>query len=305
MSLTKKLDFAPRKLEIIQSSVRFCRVLRIEKAILKLIKKPIELFLGYKYGKEFRKNHIGTINVQGLSFNFYDPTLNYLLQSACGGAYEPAVTKHIKNLTQNKKVCFLDIGAHFGFYTAYIAVLNPEAEIHSFEPNPKYFNITKRNIEINNIKSEIYQLALSDSKKQIPFSDNSMKANDKKNLGIVESITFDELSEKNNINPNIVKLDVHGSEGKVLFGMKNALRNCIKHLYLELHPNELLVDYSMKDIIDLLINSGFDLFEVNRFRKKNSSEITKISNETYRNLINQDKWTQNQIYNRRMIYAKK
>jgi FkbM family methyltransferase len=301
MSLVEKWVFAGRKLKNNQSFIRFCRAFGIYKALSKLFFKLFDLLLSYKIGK----NLIGTINVQGISFNFYDPTLDYLPQSALGETYEPAVTNHVKKLIQEKNHCFLDIGSHYGFYTAYIGALNPETEIHSFEPNSKFFSILTKNIEINNIKAEVYQFALSDSRGQIPFSNRSMKANDKNNLEIVESITFDELSEKNSIKPDIVKLDVHGGEGKVLFGMKKTLREYIKHIYLELHPNELLVDYSIKDIIDLLIASGFELFEINRFRRENMPEITKISNEDYLNLINQDKWTQEQIEERRMIYAKK
>lgn len=301
MSLVGKWVFAGKKLKNNQSFIKFCRMFGIYNALSKLFIKLFELLLRCKIGQ----NRIDIINVQGISFNFYDPTLQYLSQSALGGTYEPAVTNHIKKLIQEENVCFLDIGAYYGFYTAYIGTLNPETEIYSFEPNSTFFSIITKNVEINNIRAEAYQVALSDSKGQIPFSNRSMKASDKDNLEIVESITFDELSEKNNIEPDVVKLDVHGGEGKVLFGMKKALREHIKHLYLELHPNELLVDYSIKDIIDLLIASGFELFEINRFRTENTPEITKISNEDYLNLINQNKWTQEQINERRMIYAKK
>lgn len=301
MSLVGKWVLAGRKLKDNQSFIRFCRAFGIYNALSKLFIRLFKLLLRYK----IRKNLIGTINAQDVSFNFYDPTLHYLSQCALGETYEPAVTNHIKKLIQEKNSCFLDIGSHYGFYTAYIGTLNPETEIYSFEPNSAFFNITTKNIEINNIKAKAYQFALSDSKGQIPFSNRSMKVDDKDNLEIVESITFDELSERDNIKPDIVKLDVHGGEGKVLFGMKNALRERITHLYLELHPNELLVDYSIKDIIDLLIASGFELFEINRFRRENMPEITKISNEDYLNLIDQGRWTQEQIKERRMIYAKR
>lgn len=301
MSLSAKWASAGIKLKNNQSFIRFCRTFGIYKVLSKLFYKLLELLLSCK----FRRNPTGTINVHGVSFNFYDPTLRYLLQAALGETYEPAVTTHIKKLIRDKNGCFLDIGSYYGFYTVYIASLNSGTEIHSFEPNSRFFCITKKNMELNNIKAKAYQLALSDSKGQIPFSNKSMKASDKNGLEIVESITFDELSRKNNIRPDIVKLDVHGGEGKVLFGMKNALKEHIKHLYLELHPNELLVDYSIKDIIDLLMASGFELFEINRFRRENMPEITKISNEDYLDLINQDKWTQEQIDERRMIYARK
>lgn len=302
MSLVKKWHFTSGKLKNSQAFVKYYRKLKIDQAI----KKVLRLFLICRFGKEYWKNHIGTIRTQGVSFRFYDPIPSYLLLFACGDTYEPSVTLHMKELMQGRKnTCFLDIGSHFGFYTTYVATLNPEVEIHAFEPNSKLFEITKRNIEINRANASAYQLALSDSKKQIPFSNRSMKANDKENLEIVESITFDELSEKNSIKPDIVKIDVHGGEGKVLFGMKRTLKENIEHLYLELHNNELLVEYSLKDIIDLLLDSGLELFEISRFRSESSPEMIKISGGTYEDLVNQNKWTQAQLKHKRMIYARK
>ena len=237
--------------------------------------------------KEEKEQSTGQLTVQGISFTMCDPFFEYLNRLT----YEPAVTRHLKALIKDKKCCFLDIGSYLGFYTLFVGLLNRDCEIYSFEPNADYFSITKYNAELNNIDVNLHRVALSDETAEIRFSDRSMKVKEGARSETVNAIPFDKLAQKENIHPDIVKLDVHGSEGKVLFGMKKALKNDINHLYLEIHPNELLVGYSIKEIIDLLLESGFSLYEIIGFRNENSPEITTLTDSAYDNLINQDKWT--------------
>lgn len=304
MPLMEKWLYAP-KLRHNRAFATLCRILRVSKLLLKLHRYSVNLILMRKFGRNVCHTRTGHITVEGASFSFHDPGLGYLKLYATGGQYEPAITSHLKQIITGQTSCFIDVGAHYGFYTAYVGSLNPETVIHAFEPNAKSFRVTKHNVSINHIAARTYQLALSDDKGRIPFSGRSMKASNKKKLESVNSITFDELADKCGIKPDVVKVDVHGGEGKVLFGMKQALLRDVKHLYLELHPNELLVDYSMKDIIELILNSGFTLQEISHFREKGEIAISELSNQTYSNLTNQDRWTHKEILNRRMIYAHK
>ena len=283
----------------------FIRVFRINKLLKGFHIRTKKWILESKYGQKLREEKIGQLTVQGVQFSLYDPDLVYISQAKKGGTYEPAVTYHLKTLIKDKKCCFLDIGSFFGFYSVFVGSLNKNCEIHSFEPNAEYSFITNYNIKLNNLDVKSHRVALSDETAEIRFSDRSMKVKEGAQSETVKAIPFDDLAQKENIHPEIVKLDVHGSEGKCLFGMKKALKNDINHLYLELHPNELLVGYSMKEIIDLLLESGFFLYEIHSFRFENSPDITKITDRAYENLINQNKWTQEQIDRRRMIFATK
>lgn len=305
MTFLNSLMNIPHNIRESNSFRSLLKTLKLYTLLKKMHKTSLRIIMGIKYGKNFRKYQIGTISVSGATFKMYDPSLEYLSEAVAGKNYEPAVTNHLASLIAKRKCCFLDIGSYFGYFTIFIGALNKECEVYAFEPNEKYFNITKKNVEINQLQVKLYRIALSDETADIPFADRSMKVTRGMKSEIVQAMPFDDLAKKENIHPEIVKLDVHGSEGKVLFGMKHALKNDIKHIYCELHPSELLVGYTLKDCVDLLRESGFTLYEFNRFRREKMPDVSKITDESYLNLIDPGKWTEEQVNARRMIYATK
>ncbi len=305
MTLLNSLMKIPHNIKESNSFRSILKTLKLYTILKKIHKTSLRIIMGIKYGKNFTKYQIGTISVADITFKMYDPSLEYLSEAVAGKNYEPAVTNHLASLIAHKKCCFLDIGSFFGYFTIFVGSLNKECEIHAFEPNAKYFDITKKNVEINQLQVKLHRIALSDETADIPFADRSMKITHGMKSEIVQAIPFDDLAKKENIHPEIVKLDVHGSEGKVLFGMKCVLKNDIKHIYCELHPSELLVGYTIKDCVDLLRESGFTLYEFNRFRKEKTPDMSKITDESYLNLIDTGKWTEEQVNARRMIYATK
>jgi FkbM family methyltransferase len=301
VSFLKKWSGLTHEIDKYGKLKKFFRAIRINKLLLGLHQETLKWLLTYKYGWGFRKSSTGEISVHGTKFKFFDPSFWYLSNAMFGQNHEPAVTYHMKTTIGNKKLCFLDIGAYYGYFTAYVGALNKNCEIYSFEPNKNYYQVCRENVSLNNINSKVFDVALSDEKMDIPFADRSMKVSDGKNFEVVPSMPFDDLRNKEEIYPDVVKIDVHGGEGKVLFGMKKSLNNDISHIYCELHEDRLLVDYSTKDILDLLFNSGYDLFEIEGFRKETSPKFNDVNDVLYDNLINDGK---KGIFGR-MIYAKK
>jgi len=296
----------PRNLHKGKHVINFLKNVKIYPILRNAHYKTLDWVLALRYGKNFIYDHIGKISVQGISFKFYDPQHRYLPKIFFGENYEEAVIHHLKSVIGQKKLCFLDIGAHYGYFTIFAGKSNKNCTIYAFEPNKEAFRVLNENIKINKIKSKQYEIALSDNSGKIPFSDRSMKVKGKRDIVSVNSTPFDKLRNKEKIYPDVVKIDVHGSEGKVLFGMKKALKNDIKHLYLELHShNELAGDYSMKEIIDLLYKSGFELFEMQRFRKAKTPKFIKITDSFYNDLVNEDRWLKLKKDSMPMIYATK
>jgi len=304
MTLLQRWLLAPR-LRQNRIVAKICRTLRISKLLLKVHKRSFDTVLSGRYGKDIQIRKSGYISTQGTSFKFHDPSLGYLKLFAVGGEYEPAVTDHLRRLIADRKTCFMDVGSHFGFFTVFVAAINPETEIHSFEPSSRSYAVLSENVKVNHIKAQTYKLALSDAAGEVSLYGRSMKSTNGKPPETVTAVPFDTLNESIGIRPEIAKVDVHGSEGKVLFGMKKALRESIKHLYLELHPEEILVDYSIRDIIDLLLTSGFTLEEISRFRERNTASFSPISDVDYNKLIKPSCWTTQEINDRRMLYAHK
>ncbi|MFH1680137.1 MAG: FkbM family methyltransferase [Candidatus Eisenbacteria bacterium] len=304
-SLLKKLVLAPWKASKSGRLARTARALRINRILLRLHGLSLRLFLVHKYGPGFLRRRTGEMTIRGTTFAFYDPGLVYLPAAAMGEVYEAAVTRHMETVLGSGRLAFLDIGAHYGIYTAYVGKLNADREIHAFEPNAEFFEILRENIRINGVHATAHRVALSDSAGAIPFSGRTMKTEGKSDVETVESITFDELREREGIEPDVAKIDVHGAEGKVLFGMKRALKERIRHVYCELHPDELLVGYTNKEVLDILIESGFELFEFDWFRSGSGDSMKPVTGERYEKLADQDTWTDREIHERRMIYAVK
>ena len=56
--------------------------------------------------------------------------------------------------------------------------------------------------------------------------------------------TLDRVCLDKKINPEIIKIDVHGAEGKVLDGSKKILKESVKVILLEMHTNEFINNFS-------------------------------------------------------------
>ena len=270
----------------------------VKGVVMQAYRKALLAVLRIKYGSD----PVEDFNVHGAVFRFFDPGFSYLALNFTGNAHEPAVTRHLKFLIDQGAHCFLDIGAYYGYFALFAAAAGDECEVHAFEPNSEYFSIVEKNVALNGFNISCHTLALSESSGSIPFYDRSMKAGPG-DCEYVQSISFDELSEREGIRPDIVKIDVHGSEGKVLSGMKNSLEKDIGHIFIELHPDDVMVECTVKSVVDQLTGSGFRLFEMEGFRHTQRPVYRELDGELYGKLVDMNRWSERQVRDRRMFYA--
>ncbi len=167
-----------------------------------------------------------------------------------------------------------------GFYACLIASkFNDELNVYAIESNPRYVDCINQAIKLNNFKRiDIINKILSDREEELYIHNEKVlsKPDSNKNLEKLRAITLDELCKKKKIHPEIIKIDVHGAEGKVLAGSSEILNKYIKIILLELHTSDYLKKFSngfsKKAIISLLIEKNFNCFLVSSFRdydKKN------------------------------------
>lgn len=228
------------------------------------------------------------------------------------GAYEPAVTAHI---TQVVRQCptprVLDVGAHYGWYTILLAkIIANRGIVFSFEPSEAIFSLLKRNVELNDLHNvRLYELPLSDKRETVSMVSNSCHQDSRymsvieqgamgNNAGLLSAIPFDELNEMEAIQPNIVKIDVHGVWKKVVDGMRKSLHRDVEHLYLEL--DNPLGDLSswyvdIRHIILMLRDAGMSVYEIQDFRQRHGSKIVKA----------EDNWIARSGNKEAMLYAVK
>lgn len=141
-----------------------------------------------------------------------------------------------------------DIGANTGLYTLFAARACSDGEVVAFEPYPPNLDILEKDIARNQLQNvKTVDVALSDSVGDIEFSQpseddvgygsSSIEANESKASIEVPTTTGDHLIADEEIPaPNVIKIDVEGSESLVLRGLRKTLSapSC-RTVYCEVH----------------------------------------------------------------------
>ena len=192
--------------------------------------------------------------------------LEYYRRNLCGITYEPAFARTLTNLLNEiTSPTFVDIGAHIGYFTVYAGnLLGKRGRVISIEPNEYYYGFLSRNVEFNGLRDNVqtFQIALSNKSGKANTGGDEGRDSIESDSGDIEVMTLDKLCEIEKIKPDIIKIDVHGAEYKVLSGMPNILNNCVNHLFIEVHPVHFLQGFNIKDIIDLFDTKKFELLEL-------------------------------------------
>lgn len=185
-----------------------------------------------------------------------------------------------------------DIGANTGLYTLFAAKACPDGEVIAFEPYPPNLIMLNKDVARNQLQNiEIIDMALSDSVGNIEFNQpdeddvgygsSSIEANESETTIEVPTTTGDKLIADSEIpEPNVVKIDVEGSEPLVLEGLENALSapSC-RTVYCEVHLSGVdhrpsIEDFgsSEEDIANRLREFGFT---VERLQSRGSEILYK------------------------------
>lgn len=145
----------------------------------------------------------------------------------------------IKNLKEGDT--FIDVGAHFGYFSLLAAKLvNSEGKVISFEPSPKTFNILKQNA-VAKENMVILNNAVSDQHAEINFYEFPNRYSEYNSTDVtqyehfswfinnqpkcikIETLILSEYFKSKKINPSIIKIDVEGSEFKVVKSLNDYL----------------------------------------------------------------------------------
>jgi FkbM family methyltransferase len=204
----------------------------------------------------------------------------YYEEALRGRIYEPALVRMFKKLLSGSSpVTFVDIGAHIGYFTVYAGkTMGNGGNVISIEPNPDYYSQVVRNIEINVLRenTRAFNIGLSDKTGRAKTAGWEERDLVESETGDVDVTTFDRLCAEEGIRPDVVKIDVHGAEYKVLSGMTRALDDQIKHLFLETHSEDLMQGYNISAVINLFDRTKFDLYQLNDFRRSSSDDVVPL-----------------------------
>lgn len=143
--------------------------------------------------------------------------------------YEPATQASILALCQlQDRVCFYDIGAHIGIYSALVtSIFGPTAIVHAFEPTPATAELAVSLAEKNWLNIHVHEMAVSSFEGAADLfisskaeTSNSLQHGFRKSdeQVTVRVATLDALVASGFPAPNVIKIDVETHEPDVLAG---------------------------------------------------------------------------------------
>jgi FkbM family methyltransferase len=239
----------------------------------------------------------------GVEFDFVDPDGSVPAETIPGAQYEPGVVVMLKALLGGSSHSFVDVGAHYGFFSVLAGRLNPGCVIHAFEPGAGHGVVYRENMARNGVRSVLHAVALSDHSGRVPFLGKAIQAGGKADADLVRCEPFDAYGPAFGIRPDVVKIDVHGAEGKVISGMKQALRYRVRHVLVELHARHLLIDSTHWQIVEALREADLLVYEVVRFRHEAEPRLQLLAGAAYEAVVDPRLWSEEQVKHERLLYA--
>ncbi|MFN6339188.1 MAG: FkbM family methyltransferase [Cyanobacteriota bacterium] len=207
-------------------------------------------------------------------------------------AYEPQETLVMNVLAADAR-CILDIGANIGYHALRLAIREPQARVHAFEPLPSTMEILQRNVALNSLgdRVRVYNHGLSNMNGSCDFfiapehgvNASLMNVAGRPNAKRVVStiLKLDEWTTNQAAKPDYIKIDVEGAELLVLQGGQETLAEHRPRVFAELlrkwsapfgyHPN---------DVLDLMSSLGYGCWGVGPMGVRRILEVTESTEET-------------------------
>ena len=189
------------------------------------------------------------------------------VQALCFDDVEGDYSRKLIEAAAKAKV-FFDVGANAGWYSIICSKLNPEAGIYSFEPiNSTYMKLI-RNIALNsciNIFPNNFGLSDFDGVKEMYFDESESGAGSLRDIRgnahrreIAHFMRLDDFVERYRVVPDVMKIDVEGSELFVLKGGEKTLRENSPVIFIEILRKWCRVfGHSAGDVVALLHDCGY------------------------------------------------
>lgn len=253
---------------MLSNIARFLRkfsFIKRNKLVKKILKKSSLFIAKLIYGE---KKEVKIAN----QYSFYlDSTFAFSNYENWGEGHNSGFSKLVE-LSKGKKTVF-DIGGHVGLCTLPMSLqIAPEGKIYTFEPSDLNRKYLKKHLEYNSIDNVevISDLLGNEDDTDVDFyelvdvSGTPSIVNVKEGFQKVSKhqITLDSFCKKNNLVPDLLKIDVEGAEFFVMQGAGNIIKQYKPDIILSLHPKhlkELGIDVNF--IFDFAQNFGYEIYD--------------------------------------------
>lgn len=134
---------------------------------------------------------------------------------------------------------FFDVGSFDGYNSLHFSELYPEMGMALlFEPVPEQAAAIRDNVR-NFTKFQVFEVAVTDEDGDLKFSVNSTASRiSEDDTGItVRTSRLDTFCENHGVFPDMIKMDIEGSEIKALLGAQNTIRKHKPNLAISVYHN--------------------------------------------------------------------
>jgi FkbM family methyltransferase len=156
----------------------------------------------------------------------------------------------------------IDIGGNVGCVSIYLAKKYPNIKIYSYEAHPVNYECLLENIRLNDVNNVIpFNYAVlnqSGSKVNITLDlgntgSSSLYVNNEVNSFDVETISFDDIIETNNIEKiKLLKIDCEGAEYEIIEASQKLKEIEIENFSAEIHTFMVNHNKNPNSLIDLI-----------------------------------------------------
>ena len=247
------------------------------------------VFLGnfYRYIlKIFNLNFVTTHKIQNKSIklhaNFAFSNFEYW-----GKQHNNLFNTYLKIAKTSK--CFFDIGAHIGIVTIPVALnMKNSGQVYSFEPSKRNLYFLKYHIKKNNVKNVkiVDKIVSSKTMSNVRFYEASettgmnsiIKINEKNvtTMKKMKSISLDDFCESEDLKPDILKVDIEGSEVDLLIGARKIISKHKPIIFLSYHAKHLKeLGYKRNAMIKIIKELRYVAYD------ENHNKIEKFTNKEY------------------------
>ena len=267
----------------------------MKKTIHTIYKKSSKIFVGTNISRfrfvrklqRFANSNLKPdwVEIEGRKMYLDDGDALFL---SINGIHENIITNLIKKEIHSGDIV-VDIGAHIGYYTLQFAnLVGPTGKVYAFEPEPKNFELLKKNVQINKYDNVVLiQKIVSDKDGIVEFfiskydsiGNKLFKSNGehgtKEHAIKMESITLDEYFKDSKEKIDFIKMDIQGGEGKATLGMKNFLKKNNPKIIQEWWPDGIKQNHmNSEDHLKFLQQIGYHFYEIDAAEKKSVLPIT-------------------------------
>ncbi len=235
-----------------------------------------------EFENEYNLDAIKNIEIKGFQMFITPRYIQHYVESQ----YEQFSSEIIKNYLKPNSV-FVDVGAHYGYYSLLAHHVHKNTKIIAIEPVKENFEIIMKNMQLNKIEDyELHNIAASDNSglKNFHITEASDSAGfynhyltKTKKIIKIKTIQLDEIIKNRKV--DFIKIDVEGHEIPVLSGLKQTIKNNDKMVMLiEFNPElQERAGYHPKVLLKTLKNLEYDMFLIDEYSRK----YIRITDNTY------------------------